>query len=133
MEQNLKEKLEAQASMTKAHLKLLERFPDLKEHRDRWNNSRFCTPLINEQVDKAQIHHNCGCCPDSPLEVWPFKKINGIKIFSEPPCFTVGEKDCYSDEMSERPYENWQRQLRDSNIPENVISIVQKYFNDSNY
>ena len=111
--------------------KALAEFPDLKKHTNRWQHVRYASAKANEQVTDVDIAHNCGCCEDSPLEVWPYLMFNGLKIYSEPECFTVGEKIPFYSGSGERPYDGWQDKMREAKIPEAVIAKVQDYFNEN--
>lgn len=106
-----------------------QEFTDIEFHRDRWNNERVVSALINPKVDSVEIRHNCGCCNDSPLEVWPFKEVNGVKVFSNPPVFTVGEK--YLMGTGDSPYDGWERALREATIPETIVDKVGAYFKEN--
>ncbi len=107
---------------------VLKLFPDIEEHHDRWNTMRLCTPSINKLTDDVNINHNCGCCIDSPLQVWPYKNVQGTEIHSKPTCFTIGEQNAYGH--GERSDPNWQEQLNKANIPQEVIDKVQVYLDE---
>ena len=111
--------------------KVLELYPDIEEHTDRWSNKRISSSSINSETDQVFINHNCGCCDDSPLQVWPYKNVNGIEVFSNPACFIIGEKIPFYSGIGERPYDNWQEKLRKENITETVINKRQIFFNDN--
>ena len=126
-----KDELEAKQKELNSMRKISELFPDIKEHRNRWGTIRLTTKDANSKTNQAQICHSCGCCEDAPLQAWPYLEVDGIKVFSDPPYFTVGEKIPYYYGMGERPYDEWEQKLRDANIPESIISIVQDYFNEN--
>ena len=109
--------------------KILELYPDIKENIDRWSNKKLSSLSINSETDQIYIDHNCGCCEDSPLQVWPYKNVKGIKVFSNPACFMVGEKNQWGSGDIE--YDGWQDKLRKENIPEIVINKIQMFFNDN--
>ena len=109
--------------------KVIEKYWDISENIDRWSTKRFSTAMINSEVNDVMIKHNCGCCEDSPLEAWPFKEIEGIKVYSKPAYFYIGEKNAYG--IGDNPDEDWQALMRKSNIAEPVIKIIQKYFDDN--
>lgn len=129
---NLKDKLESELSSINYTLKLLEEFPDLHEHFNRWKQRRLSSKYANNKVTDVEIRHNCGCCDDSPLEVWPYLNIGNIRVYSDPTVFSVGHK-CYW--KGDTPNPNWQKQLIDNNIPLSIIDKIQIYFenNDPNY
>lgn len=126
---NLQEKIKQEEKEIENKKKLLERFPDLEEHRDRWGNIRFISSEINTIADKVFINHNCGCCPDSPLQAWPYKEFFGIKVFSNPTQFFVGQKNQFG--IGDIPDQDWEEELRKENISEEAIKEIQKYFNEN--
>jgi hypothetical protein len=108
--------------------KLLELFPDLKKHVGRWNKVAFYSSSVNSKVSGYDQRFNCGCCSDSPLEVWPYLDTPFGKVFSDPPCFTIGEK-CYYGGAT--PYPDWQERLEKAGIPGVVIGSIEEYFSKS--
>jgi hypothetical protein len=135
MEKPLREFLEKKTEDLKTELQKIKNletmtvttFPNLKRHVDRWRAERFCSIEANKRVTNCTIKHNCGCCPDSPLEVWPYLVFtDGIFIYSDPPSFMVGEKNGYG--YGDIPYNNWKKKMREANIPETIIEKVKEYF-----
>jgi len=108
--------------------KLLELFPDLKKHVGRWDKVAFFSPSVNSKVTDYDQRFNCGCCSDSPLEVWPYLNTPFGKVFSDPPCFTVGEK-CYYGGAT--PYPDWKERLEKAGIPEVIVGAIGYYFRKS--
>lgn len=104
--------------------KLHSKYPDLKRYVGRWEKVVYYTTSVNKSVKDYDMRHNCGCCPDSPLEVWPFINTEYGKIYSDPPCFTIGENSYYGD----IPHNNWEDKLRKANIPEEIIVRLQAHF-----
>ena len=125
----LKEQLKKEQLEIQSRLKVLDLFPDLRQTTDRWSHKYFCTSKVNSIVDSADIRHNCGCCEDSPLEIRPYKKIEGIEIYSDPPCFTVGEKIPFYAGTGEREYDGWEDEMRKENISETIIQMTREHFN----
>ena len=109
------------------NLDLVKAHPDMWLHTNRWKKKRFVSESINSKVTNLDICHNCGCCSDSPLEVWPYYEYEGVKVYSEPPVFTVGEKCGHGD----RPYEDWESALKRANIPDIFIAKIQSYFDEN--
>lgn len=101
-----------------------ESFPDLYQHTNRWNKERWVSKEANAKVTHCDIGHNCGCCYDSPVEVWPYCEVDGKRIYSDPPKFTVGEKSSSGD----RAFAGWARLLRTAGISETVIGQVKIHF-----
>jgi len=103
----------------------LTQFPDLKIHKNRWGQERLVSKGANAQATDCQIRHNCGCCSDSPVEVWPYLKMaDGTFVFADGIPFVVGEM-CYGGEQA---YSGWQEKLRIAGLSESVISKVEAFF-----
>jgi hypothetical protein len=101
-------------------------YPDLKKQVGRWEKVAYnSSPSANEHVDKFDLRHNCGCCDDSPLELWPYLETEFGKVYSSPVPFVVGEKE-YSH--GDRPYGNWKQLLNEAKIPDSIIEQIQSYF-----
>jgi len=107
--------------------KLAELYPDLRKHVGRWNKVAYCSASVNSQVTKFDMRHNCGCCNDSPLEIWPYVETPHGKIHSDPPMFFVGERKWGG---GDRPYADWDGKLRAAGIPEEVIHRVGLHLSD---
>ena len=105
---------------------LLEQFPDLELHINRWKRERYSSAHANSMTTDCDISHNCGCCPDSPLEVWPYVQLGAVRVYSKPACFMVGEKNAYG--YGECPYPDWQERMEKEGIPDAVIQKVAQYF-----
>jgi len=125
----LLQKIEDQITELNNKKKVIEKYFDISEYTDRWGTKRLSTSAINKEVDCVMIKHNCGCCPDSPLEVWPYKLIDEIEIYSKPAYFFVGEQNAYG--YGDKPNNDWQKELRDAEIPEFIIEKIQEYFDDN--
>ena len=107
---------------------LKDKFPDIKINVDRWKNQRKFTEKVNSIVDQVEITHNCGCCSDSPLEAYPYVVIDDSKVYSNPPCFTIGEKGWAGGDI---PNSGWEKKLQKENIPDGVLRQIQQYFMDN--
>jgi hypothetical protein len=107
-------------------INLSEIYPDTKKHVNRWKTVRYYNKMVNDKVTNFDMKHNCGCCSDSPLEVWPYLETEYGKLYSDPPCFTVGERSIsyYTD----TPYSGWDAKMRDAKIPESIIAKIQAHF-----
>jgi hypothetical protein len=116
------EKGEEAARLGRLHAK----YSDLKKHVNRWEKVRYCSASVNGSVQRFDIAHNCGCCSDSPLEVWPYLETEDGNVYSDPCCFRVGEKNpmFYADV----PYEGWDEKMRAVGIPELIIGAVSMHF-----
>lgn len=123
-------RMEAASKVEEAErLLILEaEFPGLKKHTNRWNRVRFVSPAVNSKADQFDQCHNCGCCEDSPLEVWPYLETPHGRVYSDPPYFRVGEKTGWS---TDRPYPGWDEEMRKAGIQEPIIERVRKHFQKS--
>lgn len=123
------DKLTKEATQRKDEIQQLSalwaEFPDLQKRVGRWNKVAYYSKSVNPKVQRFDIRHNCGCCNDSPLEIWPYLETPHGKVYSDPPMFQVGEKHWIS---GDKPYAGWKTKLRDADIPEVIIGAVQVHF-----
>lgn len=105
--------------------KLLAAYPNVQRHVGRWDKVAYFTKDVNARVERFDMRHNCGCCNDSPLELWPYVETEYGKIYSDPPCFRIGEKHWVS---GDKPRHGWKEDLRKAEIPEIIIGAVQTHF-----
>lgn len=103
---------------------LLKEFPDLKIKTDRWRNQRYSSKSINAIADQVDFRHNCGCCNDSPLEARPFIETMGVRIFADPDCYQVGERDWRGGDSA---YPGWKDGLTKNGISEKAIEHIASY------
>lgn len=117
---------EGQQKLEEAHRleRLLQNFPDLRCYEGRWKKEVVCSKSVNAKVTKYDSRHNCGCCDDSPLEIWPYMEHEGGRIYSDPPCFRVGQRSYNGD----TPYPDWEEKLKKADIPESIIESVSAHF-----
>lgn len=101
-------------------------FPDLKKKVGRWEKVVFCSPAANARATGFDMRHNCGCCADSPLEIWPYAETSYGRVYSEPPEFRVGERE--PGFGADKPYDDWDKKMREAGIPEAIISAVTEHF-----
>lgn len=100
-------------------------YPDLKIHVDRWKKVVYCSASVNSIVTTCETKHNCGCCERSPLEAWFYILTPLGKIYSNPPCIMIGEKEFSGGDI---PFPDWEDKLRRENIPENIIEQLKSCF-----
>lgn len=98
--------------------------PGLKRYEGRWKKIVYYSSDVNPKADRFDMRRNCGCCFDSPLEIWPYLETSEGKIYTDPPKFVVGEKSYYGD----RPRAGWQKLLKDAHIDESIIGSIQVHF-----
>lgn len=107
---------------------LLVAFPDIRKYTGRWNKVAYYSKTANTQVNDFDSRHNCGCCVDSPLEIWPYVETPHGRVYADPPMFSVGERD--PNTYGDRPNTGWDTQLRNASIPEAIIERVSHLFQD---
>ena len=91
----------------------------------RWGKECCCSRKVNSNVTDFEYRFNCGCCSDSPLEVFPYVMRGDVKIYSSPSCFKVGERNACGTGVV--PYDNWNERLRKENISESVIEKIKQH------
>jgi hypothetical protein len=126
------EKLRKEAAGKLAEAERLARlqaaYPNLKKHVGRWDKIAYCTSAVNGLVTDYDLRHNCGCCRDSPLEVWPYLQTPDGKVYSDPPMFRVGEKDpLYGGDVAEP---GWRGKLQAAGIPTALLDRIKHHFRD---
>ncbi len=104
---------------------MLKEYPSLRKFTGRWNKVAYYTREVNSKVSRFDLRHNCGCCSDSPLEIWPYLETPIGNIFSDPPKFVVGEKSYLG---GDRPHAGWDATMRAAGIPEEIIGAVSMHF-----
>lgn len=124
LEKEIAEKQKELSGLKSLH----EQFPDLKRNVNRWNRVRYCSKSVNSKVQRFDMSHNCGCCADSPLEVWPYLETEHGNVYSDPARFQVGEKNWIS---GDDPYPEWKKPMRKAGIPEEIIGAVSMHFKRS--
>jgi hypothetical protein len=105
---------------------LLAQYPNIRKHTGRWNKVAYYTKDVNTLVNRFDMRHNCGCCNDSPLEVWPYLETPLGKVYSDPSMFRVGEKEPFYH--GDRPLKGWDKQMRDAGIPEPIVGAIGMHF-----
>lgn len=109
---------------------LFKLYPDLQSKTHRWGRVRYYSKMVNAKCDAYDLGHNCGCCSDSSLELFPYLKTENGNVYSDPPCFTIGERFDYA---ADREYSGWDDRLRENEIPEWIIKELRdKFEKDAN-
>ena len=103
---------------------LREEFPDLRIVTDRWRRERYVSKSVNARATEVNFKHNCGCCPDSPLEARPYIETMGIQVFSDPDRYCVADRYDYSDDVA---YPGWKDSFRANNISQQAIDKVENH------
>ncbi|GEM_PF-6632649 len=103
------------------------KYPDLDRNVFRWDKVCYATAAVNNRVTDYDQRHNCGCCADSPIEVFPYFEEDGLKLYSSPACFHVGQANYGNGEI---PAEGWDAKMREAGIPESIIAQIQKFFDN---
>ena len=104
----------------------LARYSDLRRHEGRWKKVVYCSAQVNEKADQYDLRHNCGCCEDSPLELWPYHEDADGRVYSDPPMFFIGNRRF--GWAGDDPSPNWEKDLRDAKISEGIIEKMRAHF-----
>lgn len=125
------EKALLQQTRISAELDAIERlrtgFDDLRSRTGRWNKHVLYSRHANAVATACDIRHNCGCCQDSSLEVWPYLDTQDGPVYTDPPMFWVGEAYYNGGDV---PRDGWDDRMREAGISEAVIDVVAAYFRD---
>lgn len=97
-------------------------YPDLRRTTGRWGKVGYASAQVNALVTGYEGRYNCGCCADSPFEVWPYLDTPHGRVYSDPSMFFVADQNPYGEGMIGRP--GWDQTLRDKGIPEALIERV---------
>jgi hypothetical protein len=119
----LKKDLDLRQAELNRLTKLKEKYPDLTQNINRWKTVRWCSKSFNGLVNDYEYRHNCGCCNDSPLEIWPYLETENGRVYSDPACFRVGQLDWHGHDQF---YPNWQKSMIDAGIATSVIERLAK-------
>lgn len=128
----LEKEIEQKTKELSELLDLQKKYPDIKKFTGRWNKVVYCSKEVNSLVNSYDIRHNCGCCDDSPLELWPyFIDDADKKIYSDPPMIVIGEKDSWFKTKGRHEdvlYADWDARLRKHGISEKIIDKVKTIY-----
>lgn len=133
-EQLLKTRDEAEKKLAQVNAEiarveaLTKLYPDLKRHVGRWEKVVYGSASVNPLVDKYETRYNCGCCGDSPLELWPYLETEHGRVYSNPSSFFIGERDPFFGGAVSKS--GWREQLRGYGISEAVIEKVSGMFDE---
>lgn len=105
---------------------LAHEFPDLEKRVGRWKKVVFSSAAANARATGFDMRHNCGCCADSPLEIWPYAETPHGRVYTKPAEFRVGERE--PSFGADKPYEGWEDKMREAGIPESIVSAVAEHF-----
>lgn len=120
------EKLQKEVNSLNKVKQLLNTYPDLTEHSDRWRNTYYSSTSVNKHVDQVDFKYACGCCSDAPLLAYFYKIEDGIKIYSNPYSICIGEQNASGFGAFEN--NNWKQTLRELNISSDMEIKVKEYF-----
>lgn len=119
----LQDKISALKSESAQLEKLLQHFPDLKQHVNRWKTIRLQSKSVNSQATAIDTWHSCGCCNDSPLLASPYIVFHGQKIYSDPMEIYVGERT-YGNYCKDNWVYNWEEILKKHEISQQAIDSI---------
>ena len=95
-------------------------FPDVTFQKDRWNREYLCSKQANSRVTEFYSGHSCGCCPDSPLLIYPYLTVGNQNVYSDPFRICIGEAGYYGESIDS----NWKDLMLSNNISQEVIDKV---------
>lgn len=127
MDKTIQKKMDELADKQKEADRLValrEEFPDLKIDTDRWRRERYVSKSVNARATEVDFRHNCGCCPDSPLEARPYIETMGVQIFSDPDRYWIGERYDYSYDTATP---GWKDSFHANNISQQAIDKVESH------
>ena len=107
-------------------IELKQKYEDITIETGRWGKLACSSKSVTDIVTDFDLRHNCGCCADSPLEIWPYLTTENGKVYSNPAKFVVGEKSWTTGR--DMPYPDWDSKMREHNIPESIIQRIQEHF-----
>lgn len=111
--------------------KLKELYPDLEVYTGRWNKKVYSSKLANASVDSYDERYNCGCCGDSPLEIWPYKETENGRIYSSPAKFTIANRNDFQP-AGYVLYDNWKDVLVNADLNKDFINKAFNMFEGYN-
>ncbi len=124
------EKLQAEASKKVEEALRVERlqrlYPDLTEKVGRWGKVVYRSPSVNSLVTDYETRFNCGCCNDSPLELWPYIETPHGRVYSNPCGMFIGER--HSGMRHAIPRAGWRQSLEKHGLPSELLDRVEKHF-----
>lgn len=116
-------------------------YPDLKVQRDGRITSlgsvKFSTSMANKLADGADImtrvdmqldrkpHEGVSFPPDEYVEAWPYTTVDGYKVYSDPPCFTIGTTNLTG--FGVVPLANWEDAMEDHGITKEAIRAAKNH------
>jgi hypothetical protein len=110
-------------------------YPDLKIQRDgriaSFASLKFSTATVNSIVDGIDIEKHYTTLDalhngHESVEAWPYTTIEGYKVYSDPPCFTIGET--YTMGFGTVPLSKWEDAMGDAGIAKVAIKATKDYF-----
>jgi len=107
---------------------LLDIYPDLESYVGRWGKNVYCSKSVNKLVNNYERRFNCGCCSDSPLELWPYLDTEHGRIYSSPAMFFIGKKDDDFFRTKLVQSAGWKDDLKKHDIPEDLIEKISYIF-----
>lgn len=130
----LKERAEAEKKLAEVNAEIAREealrvlYPDIQRHVGRWNKIGYCSASVNAQCTKYETRYNCGCCGDSPLELWPYIETPHGRVYSYPTAIFIGEKDWFAGGTVSRA--GWRERLKGYGLSDALIEDVSCMFRD---
>lgn len=122
---SFEDRLKAQIKDAEEKLKILSLLPDLDEEKDIYGVKRLSSRHVNDRVDKIELKLACDCCTDADLLAYTFMDFNGIRVYSDPPSFTIGKRK----ETGIDTNWGWEDQIFDAGLSAEIIMEIQERLN----
>lgn len=103
---------------------ILDNDGQMIEETHRWDKECFCSPRINPIANRWEVRKNCGCCADTIIEAFPYVEENGLKIYTQPSVFVIGQAN-YGNGII--PTEKWEENMAKANISPAIIGDIRSY------
>jgi hypothetical protein len=121
----LEQEIEERDRKIRTLIELKEVYPDLRVHRDKKDVVRYCSEMINGEVDTMDIGQSCSCCTGAAVVVWPFTIVDGVRIYSNPPHFDIGHLHDFG--FGVVPNADWKAKLMEQNVCPLILKKVDDY------
>lgn len=107
--------------------RLRDEFPDLETHVDRWKCIRYMAASANARVFQVEFRNSCGCCRDTPVVALPYLEFEGMRVYSNPCYFYVGERT-WGGYVQAEP--TWRKQYETAGISYHAVAKIKKFLEE---
>lgn len=110
---------------------LLKVLPNFLVGEDRYITNKYYSGTVNGKVSLFEMQYSCTCCDDANIYIFPYIEVEGIKIYTDPTYFCIGQKNPKPSLKFPKKhimFDDWEQQMKNANIPEKIIEQVKTYF-----